>query len=115
MDLYVAHAPEPAAQKFSQLRAIIRSAAPKASESISYGMPYYHYKGRLAYFGLCRKHIGLYVPPPVIAGHSSELKDFVTTKSAVHLPLDRKLPASLIRKLIKARMIINEKQGAGKQ
>ncbi len=79
-----------------------------ARESISYKMPYYSYKGRLAWFGLQRAHIGLYLRPPVIEEHRKDLEGYVTTKSAVHLRLDRRIPVPLIKKLVKARMKINE-------
>jgi uncharacterized protein YdhG (YjbR/CyaY superfamily) len=44
----------------------------------------------------------------VIAEHKRELRGYVTTKSAVQLPLDREIPVSLIKKLVKARMKINQ-------
>jgi len=71
-------------------------------------MPYYDYKGRLVYFGLFTNHIGLYIRPPVIGEHRRELEGYVTTKSAVHLPLDGQIPISLVKKLVRARMKINE-------
>jgi uncharacterized protein YdhG (YjbR/CyaY superfamily) len=52
--------------------------------------------------------VGLYVPPPVIANHQKDLKNHETAKATVQFPLDKKLPTALIRKLIKARMMINE-------
>jgi uncharacterized protein YdhG (YjbR/CyaY superfamily) len=77
-------------------------------ERISYGMPYYNYKGHLVYFRLAKAHIGLYVPPPVIEEHKNELKDYETAKATVRFPLDKKLPIMLIKKLVKARMKKNE-------
>jgi len=71
-------------------------------------MPYYDYKGRLAWFGLHSLHIGLYLRPPLIEEHKKELTGYVTTKSAVHLPLDKKIPVSLVKKLVKARMKMND-------
>lgn len=85
--------------------------APTARESISYRMPYYSYKGRLAWFGLHKAHIGLYLRPPVIEEHKNELASYETTKSAVHLPLDRKIPVPLIKELVQARMKKNEAGG----
>jgi uncharacterized protein YdhG (YjbR/CyaY superfamily) len=105
---YIAKAPKEMQGKLKELRAIIQSAAPKAEERISYGMPYYACKGRLAYFRLWKKHIGLYVPTPVIAEHKNELKDYETNKATVRFPLNKKLPAALIKKLIRARVAKNE-------
>ena len=108
VDEYIAKAPKEVRGKLKELRAIIKSAAPKAKEGISYGMPYYAYKGRLAYFRHWKKHIGLYLPTPVIEEHESELKDYETAKATVRFPLDKKLPAALIKKLVKARVKKNE-------
>lgn len=112
VDDYIAKAPREAQAKLRQVRTAIREAAPRAMESISYGMAYYSYKGRLAWFGLHAHHIGLYFRPPVIADHEEELAGYKTTKSAVHLPLDVAVPVALVKKLVKARVKINDAEGA---
>ncbi len=107
VDEYIAGAPKDAQSTLQKLRALIKKVAPTAEERISYGMPFYDYMGRLVYFSSAKGYIGLYIPPPIIANHATELKSYVTTKSAIHLPTD-KLPISLITKLIKARMKHNK-------
>lgn len=67
-------------------------------------MSYYDYKGRLVYFAFAKKHIGLYIPPPIIEQHKNELKDYVTAKSTVQFSLDKNLPIDLIKKLVNARI-----------
>lgn len=108
VDEYIAQAPKEVQEKLKELRAVIRTAAPGAEERISYGMPYYYYKGRLVYFQLWKKHIGFYVPTPVLEEHKSELKGYETTKATVRFPLDEKLPLALIKKLVKARVRKND-------
>jgi uncharacterized protein YdhG (YjbR/CyaY superfamily) len=108
VDEYIAQQPKKVRGKLRELRVIIRSAAPKAVERISYGMPFYDFKGRVAYFGLATAHIGLYIPPPILKQHADELKDYDKTISALHLPLDKKLPAALIKRLVLARIRHNE-------
>jgi uncharacterized protein YdhG (YjbR/CyaY superfamily) len=103
VDEYIALAPKEVQRKLKELRATIKTAAPHAQESISYGMPYYAYKGRLVYFRLSKKHIGLYVPSPVVEEHKSELKGYETAKATVRFPLDKRLPKTLIKKLVKSR------------
>lgn len=110
VDGYIAAAPKEVQSKLKELRTAIREAAPDAEEHISYGMPYYAYKGRLAYFAAFKNHIGLYMPTPVIQEHKSELKGYETASATVRLPLDKKLPISLIKKLVKARMKKNEEK-----
>jgi uncharacterized protein YdhG (YjbR/CyaY superfamily) len=108
VDTYIAAAPEAVRGKLQELRALIQKTAPTATEKISYGMPYYHYKGRLAYFSIWKEHIGLYIPTPVVAEHEQELKGYETTAATVRLPLDRKLPVALVKKLVKAQMKKND-------
>jgi len=108
VDEYIAKAPKEVRGKLKELRAIIKAAAPKAEERISYGMPYYSYKGRVAYFRHWKAHLGLYVPTPVIEEHKSELKNYETAKATVRFPLNKRLPVALIKKLIKARVKKNE-------
>lgn len=105
---YIALAPKEVQGKLEEVRAAIVEAAPAARESISYGMAYYSYKGRLAWFGLHKAHIGVYLRPPVLQEHKRELKRYETTKSSLHLPLDRKIPVALVKKLVRAAMKKNE-------
>jgi uncharacterized protein YdhG (YjbR/CyaY superfamily) len=108
VDEYISRAPKEVQGKLEELREAIREAAPTGVERISYGMPYYDYKGRLIYFRLTKAHIGLYVPPPVIEEHKNELADYETAKATVRFPLNKRLPITLIKKLVKARMKKNE-------
>ena len=101
-------------ERLNELRAAIKAAAPDAEEHISYGMPSYHYKGRLVYFSLWKKHIGVYgLTSPVLEAHQSELKGLVTPKGTIQFPLSEKLPLELIQKLVQAQVkqnVSSEKQ-----
>jgi uncharacterized protein YdhG (YjbR/CyaY superfamily) len=108
VDEYIAQAPRGVQEKLKEVREAIKSVAPTAQEKISYGMPYYGYKGRLVYFRLARNHIGIYIPPPIVAEYKDELKEYKTATSTVRFPLDEKLPVSLIKKLVLARMRKND-------
>jgi uncharacterized protein YdhG (YjbR/CyaY superfamily) len=108
VDEYITDAPKEIQVKLRKLRALIKEIAPKAEERMSYGMPYYEYKGRLVYFALMKRHIGLYIPPPIITEHKNELIKYGTSISAVRFPINEKLPYSLIKKLIKSRMKKNK-------
>jgi uncharacterized protein YdhG (YjbR/CyaY superfamily) len=106
--VYIARAPREAQRKLTQLRKVIRTAVPGAKEGISYRIPYYDYYGALVWFAAFKNHIGIYIRPPVIREHKRELKGYVTTKSAVHFPINKPLPVALIRKLVKARVAKNK-------
>ncbi|MDG7007303.1 MAG: DUF1801 domain-containing protein [Nitrososphaerota archaeon] len=112
VDAYIAAAPGGARGKLRKVRDAIMEAAPAAREGISYRMPYYSYKGRLVWFGLFRGHIGLFIRPPVLEEHRSELKGYAMTESSLHLPLGREAPVPLIEKLVKAAVRKNEGRGS---
>ena len=105
---YIAAAPKEVQGKLKEIRKAIKTAAPKAQEKISYGMPYYGYKGRLAYFAYAKHHIGLYAMPPIVKEHQKELKKYRTSTATIRFPLDEKLPISLIKKLVKVGVKRNE-------
>lgn len=105
VDDYIAAAPKETRTKLAQLRKVIKAAMPKADESISYGMPFYKYRGARVSFAAFKKHIGLFGVSSVIEEHRQELAAFRrTAKGSIHFPLDKPLPVVLIRKLVKARI-----------
>ncbi len=108
VDAYIRATPKGARIKLVQLRKVIKGVAPGALEGISYRIPYYNYDGALVWFAAFKNHIGLFIRPPVIAEHKRELKGYETTKSAIHLPIEKPLPVGLIRKLVKARIAENK-------
>lgn len=109
VDEYIGNAPPKSRRKLIQLRDLIREIVPDATERISYRMPHFDYRGRLAWYALQKGYIGLYIRPPVIEQHRKELSAYKTTMSAIHLPLDEEIPVTLVKKLIRARKRINEK------
>ena len=108
VDEYIENAPNEVQKKLKEIRVVIKSVAPEAKEKISYGMPYYGYKGRLAYFAYFKNHIGLYVMHGVLDDFKDEVKDLRFGKATIRFDLDKKLPIALIKKLIKATVKKNE-------
>ncbi len=117
VDEYIAKRPKKIQGKLREVRKAIRETVPDATELISYQMPGYsypgyNYKGMFAWFGLQSNHIGLYLRPPTISVHKKELEGYTTTKSAVHIPLDKKIPVQLIKRLVKAsKKLMKDKSG----
>jgi uncharacterized protein YdhG (YjbR/CyaY superfamily) len=112
---YIARAPAEVRAQLEQVRSTIRAVAPGAVELVSYRMPGYAYPGYsgggvFVWFALFKTHISLFLRVPTVADHRKELANYQTTKSAVHLPLDQKIPGPLIRKLVRASIRIM-KQG----
>lgn len=109
VDEYIEDAPAESRSKLEQIRKLIREVAPEATERISYKMPYFDYRGRLAWYALRSGYISLYLRPPVIEQHWKELSAYKTTMSAIHFPLDEDIPGALVKKLIRERMRLNGK------
>lgn len=103
VDAYISTTSGAVRERLEQIRTMIKKAVPEAQEKISYGMPYFGYKGRLVYFAAFKHHIGVYISPPVIAEHAKELKEYKTAMATLQLPHDKPLPLALIRKLVIAR------------
>ncbi len=109
IDEYLAGVPEPARSTLNKIRAAIRSAAPpEATETISYRIPAFKYKGMLVWFAAFSNHCSLFPTAAVIEAFKNELKGFSTSKGTIHFPTDKPLPAALVRKLVKARVAQNE-------
>jgi len=106
VDDYLAVVPEPARTTLEKMRATIRAAAPDATEAISYGMPAFKYQGRgLVAIAAFKKHCSLFpMSGAVIEKFKDELEGFHTSKGTLQFPADKPLSATLVKKIIKARM-----------
>ena len=108
---YLAIVPEPARTTLTKIRASVRAAAPKeATESISYGMPMFKYKGMLVGFAAFSRHCSLFPGAGPIVEFEDELKGFKTSKGTIQFPSDKPLSAALVKKLVKARVSENERK-----
>jgi uncharacterized protein YdhG (YjbR/CyaY superfamily) len=105
VDDYLAGVPEPARSTLQKVRAAIRSAAPpEATEGISYGIPMFKHKGVLVWFAAFANHCSFFPTAAVITQFQKELKAFRTSKGTIQFPVDKPLPAPLVRKMVKARL-----------
>jgi len=111
VDEYVAAAPKDRQATLRRLRRSIKAAAPKASESLSYGIVGYKLRRRaVAYVGYWKAHYALYgLGNRVTKAHAAELKAYLQTKGTIKFPADKPLPYALVTKLVKARVAEIEK------
>jgi uncharacterized protein YdhG (YjbR/CyaY superfamily) len=87
-----------------KLRKTIRSAAPKAEECVSYGIPAFRLNGKfLVGLGAGANHCAFY-PGSALGLYKKELKEYETSKGTIRFQASKPLPAALIRKLVKARI-----------
>ena len=57
-------------------------------------------------------HCSLFPTAAVIERFKNELKSFSTSKGTIQFPIDKPLPAALVKKLVKARIAQNEAKKA---
>jgi uncharacterized protein YdhG (YjbR/CyaY superfamily) len=109
---YLAAVPEPARSTLKKVRTAIRSAAPAdATEVISYGMPMFRYKGTLMGYAAFTKHCSLFLATSSFPKKfRKELARHQTSKGTIRFPTDQPLPASLVKKIVKARVVQNDRK-----
>ena len=110
VDEYLAAVPEPARGTLEKVRAMVRAVAPKeAEECISYGMPAWRYKGPLVGYAAFAKHCTFFVMSgTLLEDFAEELAGYKTSKGGVQFAVDKPLPAGLVKKLVKAKVAVNE-------
>ena len=105
IDEYLAPLSNEKRATLEKLRRAIKSAAPKAKERISYGVPAFYLDGRLLVaLGAGANHCAFYPGAFPIVAHKEELKTYKTSKGTIRFPTDSPLPATLVRKLVKTRI-----------
>ena len=108
VDEYLARVPEPARGTLKKIRAMIRSVVPtEASEAISYGIPSFKYKGWLVGYAAFANHCSFF-PGALPGKFANLLKRFPTSKGTIRFPVDKPLPAALMKKLVRARIAENK-------
>jgi uncharacterized protein YdhG (YjbR/CyaY superfamily) len=112
VDAYIAGIPEPARSTLAEVRETIRALVPAGTtEKISYGMPTFQYKGGLVGYAAFAKHCGFYpMNSAVIEKFAVELAKYPTSKGAIRFPIDKPLPAGLLKKLVLTRVAENARK-----
>src|SRR5262249_3885458 len=109
VDDYLEGVPEPARSTLNKIRAAIQSVVPKGTiEVISYGIPGFRYKRMLVWYAAFADHCSLFPTASVIAKFKDELKAYRISKGTIQFPVDKPLPAALLKKILKARIAESE-------
>ena len=109
VDDYLARLDEPERTTLAKLRAQIRQAAPEASEVISYQIPTYRQNGPLVHFAAQPKHLSFTVVSlDVMNAFRDALQDFEVSGRTIRFSAKKPLPAALVKRIVKARVLENE-------
>jgi uncharacterized protein YdhG (YjbR/CyaY superfamily) len=117
VDAYIADADRDARPILKELRQMIRTTIPEAEEGISWGVPFYKYRGPLAGFAAYKNHVSVGLGAAVL--HSSERdmleqKGYRTGKKTVQIKFDQKVPTAAIKQILRAQAKVNDDKAARK-
>jgi uncharacterized protein YdhG (YjbR/CyaY superfamily) len=105
VDEYLARLPKDQAAALENLRRVIRSVVPTATEAINYQIPMFRLKTMLVGFGARRGHCALYtMSNRTLSELGVDLSAYDISTGTVRFTPDTPLPASLVKKIVKARI-----------
>lgn len=108
IDTYISSFPLITQKRLSEIRLLIKQAAPAAEEIISYQMPAYKLHGMLVYFAGYKNHIGFYPTASGIKQFELEIVAYKHSKGAVQFPINEPIPAELVTRIVAFRIKENE-------
>jgi len=116
IDDYLASIPTKERTALENLRRTIKVAAPKAEEAISYQIPAFIYRGPLVFFAAFKDHCSFFVgSKSIMTKFRRELKIYDASGGTIHFLADKPLPATLVTKIVKARIKENEARSKGRK
>jgi len=112
---YISTFPKEIQPVLEGVRRTIRKAAPKAEETISYGIPTFKLDGQyLVYFAGAKKHLSVYPFSEAMAQAFPEAAEYDQSgKGTIRFPLGQPMPLGLIAKIVTFR--IRERQNEKEQ
>jgi uncharacterized protein YdhG (YjbR/CyaY superfamily) len=92
-----------------KLRKMIHAAVPGVEEYIGYGLAAFRLDGKpLVAFGATENHCAFYLMSgSTVDDFADVLKNYDTSKGTIRFSSDKPLPATLVRKLVRARIAEN--------
>lgn len=115
IDEYIATFPAEVQEILQKVRETVKTAAPQATEAISYGMPTFKLEGNLVHFGAFKEHLGFYPIPSGLEQFKDELAQYKGGKGSVQFPFDQPMPYELITKIVEFRVTENLAKAAAKK
>lgn len=104
IDEYLAAVPQRFRTLLRDLRRTIRKAAPRATESISYGIPTFKQDGeRLIYFSAATDHVAIHMVRKAHLDEAVRL-GFGIGRGSIRFTPEHPLPERLLTRIVKARL-----------
>lgn len=99
VDEYIELAPKEAQVKLMELRSILKTVVPNATEALKWGNPVFEEKRILFAYAAFKKHLNFMPTHSAMVPFEKELEKFTTGKDTIQFPYDKPLPKTLIRKI----------------
>lgn len=99
VDEYINSAPEYAREKLEEIRSLLKTVAPNATEELKWGQPVFIEKRILFSYAAFKKHLRFMPTGPSLEPFKEELSHFNKGKDTIQFDYDKPLPASLIKKI----------------
>ena len=102
---YLAALPPRPRRQMKEIRSIIRAVAPRATETFSYRIPGFRLDGKVfVYYAAFKEHCSLYpMGAKIRRAHAAALEGYKVSTGTIQFPLNRPLPVSLVKRLVRAR------------
>ena len=102
VDEYMTQLPDDRRAVMEQLRSTIRSAAPHATEVISYNMPAFRVRGRFLISYEAFKHHYSVFPwnDEMVEELGEEMKSYAVGKGTIRFPADKPIPLELLARIV---------------
>jgi uncharacterized protein YdhG (YjbR/CyaY superfamily) len=114
VDEYLSAFPASTKSVLRKMRTTIKEVVPHAEEVISYNMPAFKQNGILVWYAAYKEHIGFYPTPAPIKTFAQELRGYKTSKGAIQFPIDKPIPTSLVKKIVRFRAKQNSEKAKAK-
>ena len=101
---YISAAPKEAQRTLREMRAILKQAAPGATEGLKWGSPAFEDKRILFAFAAFKSHLSFMPTPSAMKPFKKELAKYETGKGSIQFPYGKRLPKPLIRKIAARRV-----------
>ncbi len=104
IDQYIAQQSEGIRPILHKIREVIRAAAPKSAEKISWQMPTFWQEENLIHFAAFKKHVGIYPGDLSLVPFEDRLTDYHRTKGAIQFPFKKPIDYDLIADITRWRV-----------
>ena len=96
---YISAAPKEGQKNLREMYAILKKAAPGATEGLKWGTPVFEDTRILFAFAAFKSHLNFMPTPSALKPFKKDLAKFTTGKSSIQFPYEKPLPKALVRRI----------------